>query len=144
MTVFYLGPSARITDEVFETRGSHYQLFPIRDLAGIHIIREQRRSVAGTPLARAGSLLLVLTAIVAGLTAYWTVGSMAIAVTALLVTAISSAVTAGCWSSRELPYELRAIYRGRAVCLFRTPDERLLGQVRRGLLRALESNEYAH
>ena len=143
MTVFYHGPSARITHEVFETRIPDYRLFPIRDLTGIHIIRETEPSILGTPWAKAGSTAMVLVAIVVGAVAFWTVGSPSIAITALLVTAVASAVSAGCWRSREEPYELRAIYRGRAICLLRTPDERLLGQVRRGLLRALENREYA-
>jgi hypothetical protein len=143
MTVFYHGPDARITHEVFETRRPTYQLFPIRELAAIHITRERQRSLAGTPVGRAASLALVVTAIVAGAAAYWANGSTAVALTALLVTAISAAITAGCWHSPRNPYELRAIYRGKAVCLLRTPDERKLGQVRRGLLRALESREYA-
>lgn len=143
MTVFYHGPSARITHEVFETRIPAYQLFPIRDLTGIHITRETEPSILGTPWAKAGSTAMVLVAIVVGAVAFWAVGSPSIAITALLVTAVASAVSAGCWSSREEPYELRAIYRGRAVCLLRTPDERLLGQVRRGLLRSLENREYA-
>jgi len=143
MTVFYYGPSARITHEVFESRTPNYQIFPIRDLAGVHIVRETDRSIMGTPLARAGSAVLVLAAIIAGATAYREVGSPAIAITALLVTAVASGVAAGCWGTREQPYELRAIYRGRAICLLRTPDQRLLGQVRRALRRALESHEYA-
>jgi hypothetical protein len=143
MTVFYYGPSARITHEVFETRIPNYQLFPIRDLAGIHIVRDQQRPIMATPWARAGSAAMVLAAIIAGAVAYWTVGSPSIAITALLVTAVAAGVAAGCWQSHDEPYELRAIYRGRAVCLLRTPDERMLGQVRRGLCRALEKHEHA-
>jgi hypothetical protein len=143
MTVFYHGPCARITHEVFETRTPNYQIFPIRDLAGIHIVRDTDRSILATPLARAASTALVLAAIIAGSLAFYEVGSPSIAITALLVTAVASGVAAGCWGSREEPYELRAIYRGRAVCLLRTPNERLLGQVRRGLRRAIESHEYS-
>jgi hypothetical protein len=143
MTVFYHGPCARITHEVFETRIPNYQLFPIRDLARIHLVRDTNRSIMGTPLARAGSAVLVLAAIIAGSLAFWDVGSPSIAITALLVTAIASGVAAGCWGTREEPYELRAIYRGRYVCLLRTPNERLLGQVCRGLRRAIESHEYS-
>ena len=66
MTVFYHGPCARITHEVFETRTPNYQLFPIRDLAGIHLVRETDRSIMATPWARAGSTALVLAAIIAG------------------------------------------------------------------------------
>ena len=143
MTVFYHGQCARITHEVFETRMPSYQLFPIRDLADIHLVRDTNPSLMRTPWARAGSAALVLAAIIVGAFAFYEVGSPSIAITALLVTAVASGVAAGCWGTREEPYELRAIYRGRAVCLLRTPNERLLGQVCRGLRRAIESHEYS-
>lgn len=42
-------------------------------------------------------------------------------------------------TSRRHSYEVHAFYRGQRVCLFRTPDERLFGQIRRALIRALEA-----
>ena len=45
---------------------------------------------------------------------------------------------------RRHSYEVHAHYRGRRVCLFRTGDARLFGQIRRALVRALEAYaEYA-
>ena len=82
MTVFYHGPSARITHEVFETRIPEYRLFPIRDLTGIHIIRETERSILATPWARAASTVMVVVAIAVGAAAFWAVGSPSIAITA--------------------------------------------------------------
>ena len=41
----------------------------------------------------------------------------------------------------QQPYELWAVYRGQLVILFHTTDSRVFGQVRRALLRAIESWE---
>ena len=40
---------------------------------------------------------------------------------------------------RRHSYEVHAIYRGQWVCLFRTTDLRLFGQIKRALVRALEA-----
>jgi len=40
---------------------------------------------------------------------------------------------------RRRSYEVHAIYYGRWVCLFRTTDLRLFGQIKRALIRALEA-----
>jgi hypothetical protein len=40
-------------------------------------------------------------------------------------------------------YELCAFYHGHLVCLFRSPDERVFGQVARALRRAVEFNGLA-
>lgn len=42
---------------------------------------------------------------------------------------------------RRHSYEVHAIHRSRWVCLFRTTDERLFGQITRALVRALEAQE---
>ncbi|HCT75372.1 MAG TPA: hypothetical protein DGG94_08660 [Micromonosporaceae bacterium] len=138
MTVLYRGPSAQITHNVFEVRTPVCESFPIKDLSSIHIAQEDKPPTVGKTWARIASTALVGIAIVAGALAWQVEGSPTIAATALLVTVVSSAVSAGCWRARISPYELWAIYRGRAVCLLRTRDERMLGQVSRALLRALE------
>jgi len=43
--------------------------------------------------------------------------------------------------ARRRPLEVRAVYRGRLVCLYCTTDRQALGQVTRALLRVLEHNE---
>jgi len=40
---------------------------------------------------------------------------------------------------RRRSHEVHAFHRGRRVCLFRTTDLRLFGQIRRALVRALEA-----
>ncbi|NUR73360.1 MAG: hypothetical protein HOU81_21285 [Hamadaea sp.] len=45
------------------------------------------------------------------------------------------------YRSRRRVYELRAVYHGRSACLFRTTNERLFGQVKRALVRALEHRD---
>lgn len=38
-------------------------------------------------------------------------------------------------------HEVHAFYQGRRVCLFRTTDLRLFGQIKRALVRALEAQD---
>ncbi|MCP2328853.1 hypothetical protein HDA40_007360 [Hamadaea flava] len=38
-------------------------------------------------------------------------------------------------------YELRAVYYGQLISLFRTTDQRLFGQIKRALIRALENSD---
>jgi uncharacterized protein DUF6232 len=42
---------------------------------------------------------------------------------------------------RRETYELCAVYHGRPICLYRTTDERLFGQIKRALIRALEHRD---
>ncbi len=139
MLEFYRGPNAYITHEVFLARGPESRTFAIRELRRIHIVQAREQGgVNSSSLIKGGAI--VLAAI--GLFAVLAAGRMDTAalwtIIALLVIGVSATVTAGCWRAPATPYELRATYRGRIVCLLRTPDERTLGQVSRALLRALE------
>lgn len=139
MTVFYRGPCAQITHEVFETRSPVCQSFYIRELTGIHIVETRTRQRTGTTVVKA--LAIGLAAVVAAVAATrgQFFGASLSAMAALVVVLLSTAASAGCWRP-EQPYELRAIYRGRSVCLLQTADRLVLGQVSRALRRALERN----
>jgi hypothetical protein len=143
LTLYYFGPCARITHDVFEMRGANHGLFPIRDLALIHIIRAPRGQATRSRLALAGSAALILAATAVAAAASGLIASPVWAAVGILLCATSCAVVAGYWRNGEKPFELRATYRGRLVCLLKTSDKRMLGQVRRGLLRAVESIEFA-
>jgi hypothetical protein len=54
-------------------------------------------------------------------------------------TGASPRLTPALLLGRRSMHEVHAFYRGRRVCLFRTTDLRLFGQVRRALVRALEA-----
>ncbi len=133
MTVFYRGPLAHITHEVFQARSPVRESFPIRELRAIHIVQS-------SPSGRPGSVWLTL----GGLT----IGVIAIALAApswpvigLLVLTVSSVITVGCVKPTGTPLQLRATYRGRPVCLLQTTDRTMLGQVSRALIRAVERTD---
>jgi hypothetical protein len=147
MTVFYRGPGARITDEVFEARSPCHRRFVIRDIRHLYLThRASGPDVSARAQLRAGSAGVAGAAAVAA-----AVGWPALATTsvpsavaagfagALILIAASSVTFAACVrvpSARV--HELWAVYRGRMTCLFNTTDERTFGQVRRALVRALE------
>jgi len=151
MTVFYRGPCAYVTHEVFEVHCPYYRQYLIRDIRDPYLARRpidpgqpdrlqlKARSagaagaaavaaVFGWPVLKAASVPPMATA---GL------------VLTLIVVGVSAMAIAACLRVRPARmYELWAVYRGRMTCLFETTDERVFGQVRRALVRAIEQNQY--
>lgn len=147
MTVFYQGPRAHVTHEVFETRYPDYRCFMIRDIRHLYLARRadrpgssQRSSVRassagiagvaavaaafGWPALSAAAMPPIATAGLAGM---------------LVLIAVSSFAFAACVRIQATHvHELWAVYRGRMICLFDTTDERTFGQVKRALVRAIE------
>ena len=149
MTVFYQGPCAHITHEVFEARYPHYRCFKIRDIRHLYLARRATQPGASDRAQiRAGSAGLAGAAAVAaavGWPALSATSMPAIAAgalaTILILIAVSSFAFAAC--VRVPPtrvHELWAVYRGRMTCLFDTTDERVFGQVKRALVRAMEQS----
>lgn len=143
MTVFYRGPCALITHKVFETRCPVYQSFDLCDLYLVHVVERTAEPPAAVSSARVGSTGVAgATAVVLALG--WTEGwptfdqpMVGLGTIALLV--ISVAVSGACWRVQPIELELAAVYHDQPVSLFRTTDEQTFGQVKRALLRALES-----
>jgi hypothetical protein len=139
MPIFYRGPGAHITHEVFQALGPISRSFAIRELRRIHIVQTQDDGDSALArLIKGGAVVLSAVAIVVALTTNGMDAAAMWTILGLLVVGVSATVSAGCWRPPPPPYELRATYRGQPVCLLRTPDEKLLGQVSRALLRALE------
>ena len=134
MPVFYRSRSALITHKVFQVGGPQHQSFPINELARVHIVQTKQTPSALTP-ARAIWLALSAVALAAAAKAGVPTGAV------LVLILVGSAVSAGCWRPTHY-YEMRALYRGRPVCLFRTADKTVLGQVSRALLRAMEHDAH--
>jgi hypothetical protein len=133
MTTFYRGEGAFITHNVFESRSSVIRSFPIRELTSVHVVHE-----TSDPLPRVaaigGGALLVAFAVVRGNVSgpsLWTMLALAAVLGTILMIGLVRTVRT---------YELRATYRGHAVCLLKTQDMRVLGQVVRALRRAAEWN----
>lgn len=143
--IFYRGPSALITNEVFVSRSPEYQQFAIRELSEFHIRRRSAVEVIGASHSvRVFSAGLAGTAAVVALasktlTDWPTILAVAVGVGVL---ACIAAVLAREFRGRHK--QLWAIYRGEFVCIFSTADPRVFEQVTRSLSRAFEwIEEYA-
>jgi hypothetical protein len=134
MAVFYRGEDAFITHEVFEARSPDLRSFLIRELTGVHVVHDTHDALfPRAAMIGIGAILLGIAVVkgsIAGLS-MWTVLALA--------AVLSSTISLGCVRNIRT-YELRAVYRGRVVCLFKTRDTRVLGQVVRALRRAAEWN----
>ncbi len=151
MTVFYQGPLALITHEVFEAYSPRYRSFVLRDIG--HLYQADRSNSAEAPQdraqIRAGSAGLAgATAVVAAIgwpilhsTSMPAFAALVLTVTLIAALASSLAFAACVWVRPTRVRELWAVYRGEMTCLFNTTDERVFGQVRRALVRAMEQIE---
>jgi hypothetical protein len=139
MTVFYRGRCACITHEVFETYCPSYQSFAISELAQVGVAQTSAESASGVLVQlKVGSSGLAVAAAVVAVLGKSVFDSPSTSLGALAVLAVSSLVSGACWRSRGHQHELWAVYRGRWVCLFCTPDVHVFGQVSRALCRAIE------
>lgn len=135
MPVFYRGPCARITHQVFDVHAPEPRRFALSGLRGVHIVCVEPRGGGGdTAVAR---LYTTGTAGVAVVAAWPVLGSTPIAVAATVATAVLLGAR-GCWRTRIHSYELHGLYEGTLQVLFRSTDERTFGQVGRALLRAMQ------
>lgn len=139
VTIYFQGQSARITHEVYEAFGPVSESFLIRELRSVHIVTPDAQQKAfGGIWSRVVSIVLAVATFGVAMATWQAMESSEVVVVVLLTTTVSSLIAAGCWRVSEKPWEIRATYRGRSVCLLQTCDQILLGQVRRALLRALE------
>lgn len=141
MTLFYRGPGARITHEVFEAHAP-YGLYPIRELKLLHVSRRTatEAAVGSTPVTVCSTALAGLSV---GLAA---AGSQIFddpspTFATMLVTGAFALLAQQSWRIRKRPQTLWAIFRGHRVCLFQTRDQLVFAQVKRALLRAIERIE---
>jgi hypothetical protein len=137
MAVYYRGPRARITDEVFEVFAPKCQVYMIRALQVVHVVEVDRSPLQPMIAGSSG---------VAGAAVLWIVadGNDVVAMLAVLLGFMAAASAAGsCVGPRVRSYELWALYDGASVRLFQTAEAREFGQVRRALLRAIEIAEDA-
>jgi hypothetical protein len=137
MTVFYRSRDLVISENEFVTLLAT-ERFALSDLRGIHIVRgapdPQRRTAAH---AIAGAMILaVAIGPLLDSPAAWAVAGLAL---------LGSAGFGGVSIFGRRPrWQLNAQLNGTDVCLYSTTDERTFGQVRRGLLRALEAGGHDH
>jgi hypothetical protein len=135
MTLYYRSADVLITDRSFTVRRPHPAHYAIAELALPRVVVGERH-----PAGRRAAFVALAAMIFAAAAWPWLTsveGHLAILAMVLLPSAVSGA----CIRMVPRPQELWATYRYRHVCLFRTMDERQFGQVRRGLIRALEHRQ---
>jgi len=135
MPVYFRGPDALITHLVFASQRPQPRSFAIRELRDPHIVIAE---ATGSP-PRITYPATAAAATVAA-TGWPILGSASVSMTGLAALAALAGPIVGCFRPRRHSYEVHAYYRGYRVCLFRTPDPRLFGQIRRALVRALEAH----
>jgi hypothetical protein len=135
MPIYFRGPDALITHREFTCFRPQPQRFALRELHDPHIVIAE--ATGATPRVTYPATAAAAAVAAAG----WPIlGSAPVTLTGLAALAVLAGPIAGCLRGRRHSYEVHAFYRGRCVCLFRTTDPRLFGQIRRALVRALEAH----
>jgi hypothetical protein len=137
MTTFYRGPYARITHKVFEVYRQDGRLFVIRDLKRVFVVPGGTGHQGAVRICSGGISGAAAVIVALGRTVnVWPV--IVLAAVALFASGVALGAST---STRARPHQLWGSYRGRLTCLFESTDERTFGQVRRALLRALQSRD---
>jgi hypothetical protein len=133
MTVYYRGPAGLVTDRALEVWSPIHHRYAVSELRDLRVVRggSDRLAIGTTRVAGTCAAVAVLAVpFVTGPVAWLLVGAF------LLVPGL---VVAVCWRFNRPLYALDATYHGAPVRIFETRDTMLFGQVRRGLLRAVEA-----
>ncbi|GIE98285.1 DUF6232 family protein [Paractinoplanes rishiriensis] len=136
MRIYYRGPDAIVTSELFIRCGSPPGRFAIGDLRQVGIAPGAEEVARPAVIVSAAAAALVAAAAVSA------AGGVLVALTILVVASVAGGVTGliRCRKPRRL--ELRATYRGRETTLYSSTDERVFNQVSRALRRALEDHRW--
>jgi hypothetical protein len=143
MVLYYIGPCARITHEVFEVHCPSRRVFRLENLTRPGVIEESAEAAAFTSVRSGSSSMAGAAAVVLLLQLHdrslqdsplLALGLLAVVVAALVV-------RGACVRLAPVQHSLVALYRGRAETLYRTTDVREFGQVTRGLIRAMEHRQ---
>ena len=130
MRIYYRGPDAVVTSTVFAGRAPA-PAYAIRDLRNVQISRTERFEPSAAQVA------IGLLIIAAAAWPLWLASPLsALALVALGMPALAAGALV--WRRRPRTFQLRATYRGAAVTLYSSEDERVFNQVARALRRAIE------
>jgi hypothetical protein len=135
MRVYYRGPDALITSELFVRRVTTTASYAICDLRGVGIAPAPETGRA-RPFVAAAVGLAGLAASTAALLA----GALII-VPPLFVCTLAAFTAAIFWPRRPGRWELRATYQGRPISLYTSTDATTFHQVTRALRRAIEEDQ---
>ena len=145
MTLFYRGPGAIITHEVFESRHPLRRRYAVRELTHVHVARPSTlekvgRSVPLRVCSEGSAGLAALTAVLGPSVLH----DANVSVVATVVLVMAGGVSAIAHRLRCRPLELWAIYRTDLVLLYEDQDVRVFRQVTRAMLRVLELIQDEH
>jgi uncharacterized protein DUF6232 len=127
--LLYESADLLVTDKAVTSRSERYR---IDDLAYVRVVVYGQKAAA----AIAGRVGAVLLAVVFGV---WAVVAPSDRHTVFATVLLASSVVGGaCIRVTPRRHEIWAVHGRRDVCLFTTTDERVFGQVRRALMRAME------
>lgn len=136
MTVFYRSRDLVISENEFVTLFAP-ERFALGELSGIHIVRGAPDPPRRVTHAVAGALILAVA-----------IGPLLDSPAAWAVAAVALLGSAGFGGvsifGRRPRWQLNAYHHGTGVCLYSTTDERTFGQVKRGLLRAIEAGGHGN
>jgi hypothetical protein len=132
MTVFYRSKELVVDSEAIMELLSQ-QRFALSELSQVHIARRDDQSNRVAMPTIVGALVLV---VATGSELDTPAGRAAVALSAVMVLGLGGVSHL----FRRSRWQLMAVYRGADVCLCSTTDAHLFGQVRRGLVRALEAH----
>jgi hypothetical protein len=131
---YYRGHDAVVTDELFVWRTTPTKGFVIRDLHNVGRVCSQMDRLRPYTAHVTGTALVLMAAT---FTLFEAPPGYAIGVLALAVPAVFAAAAAT-RRGRRRRWELHATYRGFAVVLYASHDERVFNQVTRALRRSVE------
>ena len=139
MTLFYRGPGALITHDVFMSRQPSYRQFAVRELRQVHTQRQSTWEALGasTPVRVCSAGLGAIAAVLA-VSGYPVLHRPEVSIAAVIVLAFAGIVSAVARDLRGRPRRLWAVYRDQLVCLFETTDPAEFRQVVRATVRVLE------
>jgi hypothetical protein len=132
MHVYYRGPCARVTLDLFEVWCPQYRAFPIRELYDVQVVRggSDPIVVRSTSLAGAVAAVFAMSSPFIHEPWAWLLG--------LGLVLASAGASGACWRTHPRAYELWAGHGTRREVVFRSRDALAFGQVRRALVRAME------
>lgn len=130
MTIYYRSRDLVIDTNAFTTR---FERFALADLSGIQVARDDQPPTRRLALPAAGGALAL--AVAAG-PVFDSPAGWLVAATALMATLSAGGLQRVLYRPT---WQLVALHRGTGVCLLSTTDAQTFGQVKRGLVRALEA-----
>jgi hypothetical protein len=126
---YYRGPDAVVTSEVFVWRTTPPQVFVIRELHRVGLVRG------------GGDRVQPYQAMVLTMSMWPLVKAPVMVASAILVATVPLVAVVVYRRTRPRRWEIHAHYRGADVLMFASRDERIFNQVARALRRAMEDRD---